>query len=188
MAREHARFFLSAWDDGDWTALDVPAQHAYWTLLTSRHLSWCGVLDYVPGRLKGLARGLTPAKLNAAVRTLEASRFVIVDDETSELLVRSYVRHDNVMVRKNMGMAVAYAWGDIASHPLRAAVLHELARLYDRSPTLPGWHGFERVEPDAHKEVLLLQSAIAMGHNNAPLQSGITSPDSNKRSNGGSQW
>lgn len=56
MAREHARIYLSAWDDDDFLALSQVEQWAYWALLSSPDLSWCGVAPLLPQRLAKLSR------------------------------------------------------------------------------------------------------------------------------------
>lgn len=166
---------VAIWDDPDWCRLDVAAQHAYWLLMSSKGLSYCGVLDYVPGRFRGKAKGLTAPKLKAAVATLQRNRFVVLDEDTSEALVRTYVRHDKVMERRNMGKAVAYAYGQVVSPDLQVCVRIELARLHHEHPELAGWAGFEQIEPDAYKAVLALSEAGIEAMQSA-MQSAIASP------------
>jgi hypothetical protein len=163
MARDHARLLTAVWDDPEWCALDVSAQHAYWLMLSNKNLSWCGVLDYVPGRFRKKAKGLTGPKLNSSVDALVRNGFVVLDEDTSELLLRSFVRHDKVMERRNMGKAVAYAWDSIVSFHIRDVVLQELGRYFQQRPDLAGWAGFEQFQPDAHGRVQAIASAIASG-------------------------
>jgi hypothetical protein len=150
MARDHARLYCAIWNDPDWRALDMAAQHAYMTLLSQPRLSYCGVLDYIPSRFAALTNGSTERKFRAAVATLEGSRFVMVDGSTHELLVRSYVRHDGVLDRPNMGKATARAVGQVVSVPLRDQVLAELGRLMADEPGLSGWIGFKTFDPEAY--------------------------------------
>lgn len=159
MARDHARTYLSIWNDDDWRALDSSAQHMYWTLMAQPRLSYCGVLDYFPGRLAELASGQTEGKVRAAVKVLERGRFVVVDRSTSELLVRSYVRHDGVLDRVNMGKAVGTAFDRVISIRIREAVSNELGRLLSHRPELAGWIGLKETSPMAFD----MASAIACG-------------------------
>lgn len=150
MARDHARFQTSVHRvDGDWRRLDWAAQHTYWMLLSHPDLSYAGVIDYLPGRWVELATGLTEAKLKANVRALERAKYVVVDRKTHELLVRTFIRHDKVLARKNMGIACGRALGNVHSQALRDAVMHELARLWIESPALEGWSGFKEFDPEA---------------------------------------
>src|SRR5690349_13811993 len=110
MARDHARIYLAIWNDENCHKRDQAAQHTYWMLLSQERLSYCGVLDYFPSRLATLTDGATEAKIKAAVKTLERRKFVVLDPETHELLIRTYVRHDGVFDRVNMGKAVGRAF------------------------------------------------------------------------------
>lgn len=149
MARDHARFQTAIHNDPDWRRLDPSAQHTYWMITTHPDLSYCGVIDYIPSRWTELAKGLTEAKIKASVRTLERARYVVVDRKTSELLVRSFIRHDKILARRNMGNACGRALGAVHSQPIRDAVLHELARLWLEDSSRDGWAGLKDFDPMA---------------------------------------
>lgn len=150
MARDHARIYLSIWDDPDFLALPSREQHVYFVLMSNRGLSRCGVLNYIPSRFEHLAPDLTPARLKAAVKALAAARFVVVDERTQELLVRAYVRHDGVLDRVNMGKATGTAFEGVVSTDVRHVIGAELARLMKERPDLPGWEGLAIASPTAH--------------------------------------
>jgi len=162
MARDHARIFTSIWRDTDFRALTVDAQHTYLAIVSQEALTYAGVLDYRPGRLAALSKDATARRVEAAVKTLERLRFVVVDRETEELLARSYVRHDGVMDRVNMGKAVARAMNKVVSMPLYGAVIDELARLYREKPNLAGFHGLGDLNPDAMARVEAMASTIPL--------------------------
>ena len=150
MARDrHARVYSSIWGDPDWRKLDQPAQHTYWMLMSHPDLSYCGVLDFIPGRLVDCATGLTESKITASVRVLEKARYLVVDRKTRELFVRSYIRHDNILARRNMGHACGRALGDVHSPALREAILHELGRLWCEDSGREGWAGLKDYDPVA---------------------------------------
>lgn len=150
MARDHARIKLSIWDDHDFLALRVAEQHAYFTLASHKGLSRCGVVTFIPSHFEDLAKDQTAGRLRAAVKTLRHSRFIVVDDRTQELLVRTYVRHDGVFDRVNMGKAVGSAFEAIVSDSIKRAIGDELARLMKERPDLPGWEGLAATSPVAH--------------------------------------
>lgn len=150
MARDHARIKLSIWDDDDFLALRSNEQHAYFVLSSHKSLSRCGVMMFIPSHFEHLAADLTPKRLTAAIKGLQAARFVIIDDRTHELLVRSYVRHDGVFDRENMGKAVGTAFSAVVSDVIRGAIGEELARLMKERPDLPGWKGLAATSPIAH--------------------------------------
>lgn len=149
MARDHARIQTAIHKDGDWRKLDQGAQHIYWTLTSHPDVSYCGHIDYLPTRWVQLAAGLTEAKIKASVRTLERHRYVVVDRKTHELLIRSFIRHDKILARRNMGHACGRALGQVHSEPIREAVLHELARLWLEDKGRDGWIGFKDYDPVA---------------------------------------
>lgn len=167
MARDHARVQVGIWNDDDFRTLDAAAQHAYLMLASQSRLSYCGVMDYLPSRFSVLTKGSTEAKVEQAVKALERARFVVVDRKSQELLVRSYVRHDGVLDRVNMGKAVARALEHVVSKSIRSAILAELARLYGEKPTLPGWVGFRDLAPDAYAMTCEMASTMPL-----PIASG----------------
>lgn len=150
MARDHARIYTSIWTtDGDWQKLTSNAQHLYWMLTSHPDISYCGLIDYLPGRWTPLASDLSIAKLQAAIRKLERGRYVIVDRKTTELLVRSFIRHDKILARRNMGHACGRALGKVHSESIRGVILHELARLWLEDKSRDGWLGLKDYDPVA---------------------------------------
>lgn len=162
MARDHARILTSIWRDPDFRDLNVDAQHTYLAIISQDALTYAGVLDYRPGRLAALSKDATARRIETAIKALERARFVVVDRETEELLARSYVRHDGVMDRVNMGKAVGRALNKIVSLPLYGAVIDELARHHRDRPNLAGWIGLDDLNPDAMARVSALASAIQL--------------------------
>ncbi len=165
MARDHARILVSIWNDDDFRDLDVPGQHLYLLLATHPHLSYCGHMDWWPGRLAALTRGVDEEHVYGAVKTLIDAEFVLLDTQTSELLVRSYVRYDGVMDRPNMGKAMCTALGRVTSREVREAVERELGRLRRTSPMLGGFRGIEDANPKLHEKVISIASFMGTESN-----------------------
>lgn len=138
MAREFAKTRLTIWSDDDFTDLSPEAQHLYFVLKTSS-LSYCGVGDWRPGRLAKRARGWTEEAVRAAAAELIERLYILVDESTEEVLVRSFIRHDEVLKQPTLAVSMANAHADIASPVLRRAVIHEIQRLKDEFPDLKGW-------------------------------------------------
>lgn len=161
MARDHARIKTSIWDDADFLALRVSGQHAYFMLASNLGLSRCGVITYVPARYTHLAADLTESKIRKAVDELAATNFAVVDQRTQELLVRSYVRHDGVLDRLNMGKAVGTAFEAVVSSRIRDAIGHELRRYMSERPDLVGWKGLAETSPTAHLMASGMESRMA---------------------------
>jgi len=139
MARQFARVKVSIWSDDGWRTLSPAAQHLYFMLLTSPSLSHCGVADWRPVRIAALAGGWSVDEVEDAAAELRERLFLVVDEDTEEVLIRSFLRHDGLMDQPKMAVAMAKAHAGIASKTLRGVVVHELIRLHDDHPTLRGW-------------------------------------------------
>lgn len=139
MARQHTRISVDLWNDDDWLNLTPRAQHLYLVFLTSPDLSYAGVADWRPGRLKNRAAEWPMLELMMAAQELSEAHFLVFDDETEEVLVRSFLRHDGLMKQPRMSVSMANAFGKIASRPIRAVVVHELQRLKREMPDLEAW-------------------------------------------------
>lgn len=151
MAREYAQVRLAIWGDDDFRALSPRAQHLYLTLLTSPSLSHCGVGDWRPKRIAALAAGWSAGEVEEAAAELVGKLFIVVDEDTEEVLVRSFLRHDGLMKQPKMATAMASAHAAVASTVLRRVIVHELQRLKQDHPELKGW-GSEKASELLSKE------------------------------------
>lgn len=131
MARDHARMYCSIWADPDWKGLTRDAQWLYELCCTQLDLSNAGVLAYRPAAWAQFAADLTPASVKKAARVLEERRFVVIDVDTTELLIRTFVRHDRVLRQPNVAVNMARAARQIVSPRLRHVFNEELVRLRD---------------------------------------------------------
>ena len=138
MAREHAQVNVSIWQDEDFLALPPAAQHLYMVLWTHPGLSYCGVVDWRPGRIAKRARGWIAADVQQAADCLSAHYFLVIDEDTEECLIRSWVRWDGLMKQPRIAVSYANAYATVASPTLRRVVVHELLKMRDRQPELAG--------------------------------------------------
>lgn len=138
MAREYAQIKLAIWADDDWRDLSPLARYLYLTLLTSPTLSHCGVADWRPARI-GALNGMTPADVEVFGAELIEALYIIVDESSEEVLIRSFVRNDGLMKQPKMAVAMASAHAAVASKEIRGVVVHELKRLREDFPDLNGW-------------------------------------------------
>lgn len=153
MARDHARIKVSIWADPDFRALRAPLQHAYLMLTSQPRVSYCGVLEYLPRRYASMAAGLTVESIEKAIVGLVEKRFVVLDEDTEELLIRSYVRHDELLKMANPAKAMAKDYAQVLSQGLRAAILTELRRAYFESPQMKGWQGIADASPELFQDI-----------------------------------
>lgn len=153
MARAFGRILASIWDDEDFTDLDEGPQRLYMFLLSQSNLNHAGLLPLTLRRWARKAKNLTAAQLEDQLEALERARFVVLDYDTEELLVRTLVRNDSVYKQPRvMGAMVADA-KEIASRVLRAALLAEIDRLpLDELSDAPGPRNAPsiRIQVDAH--------------------------------------
>ncbi|PKV80868.1 hypothetical protein [Nocardia fluminea] len=139
MAREHARIWLRIWSDDLFRSLSPQAQHLFFVLLTSPSLSYAGVCDWRPGRIAANAEGWSAGEVVVAGDELVRKLFVVIDEDSEEAMLRSFIRNDDILKNPNVAVSMALAFGGIASRVLRGVVVHELKRLYADRPELKGW-------------------------------------------------
>ena len=115
----YVRLMRSIWNDDDFRALSHLEQWLYIALLSQPDTSAAGIVPLIERRWVGLAAGLDRAIVGDALEALEAAGFVLVDDDTGEVLIRSYIRHDGLLRSPNGRKAVDRAVGAVLSAPLR---------------------------------------------------------------------
>lgn len=167
MARDHARLLVSIWSDDEWIALTTVQQMTYLSLLSSPDLSWCGVAPMLPQRIVRLASDLTERKVRNALDTLEARRFLVIDQGTAEIAVRSYVRHDGILKQPNVTKALVKALQRVHSPTLSDAIRGELARELMENPDAKGWAAIRSESPELFAE---LQSKGRANPSGTPLR------------------
>lgn len=95
MPRNYGKIKVEVWESGsDYRLLTLEAQWAYEMLISQEGLSMAGTLPYAPRKWAKLAHGLDAERLEEIIVQLEQDWYVIVDRETEELLIRSFVKHD----------------------------------------------------------------------------------------------
>lgn len=140
MARDYANIQVSIWGNPDVRALPPLQQWLYVQLWTHPDLSYAGVIDWRPGRLVApLSAGSTADSINALVPLLVERRFVVVDEKTEELFLRSYFRHDGLLKQRTLPVSMVNAYSATGSNMIRAAIIHELKRLRTEHPDWHAW-------------------------------------------------
>ncbi|MFF1684641.1 hypothetical protein [Streptomyces sp. NPDC058254] len=129
MARGHGRILTSIWEDSDFLKLDEREQRFYLFLISQPNLNHAGLLPLTLRRWSRKAHGLTFAEVEKRLQSLDGAQFIVMDDDTEELLIRSFVRNDGVWrMPKVMGAMVSGAL-EISSRRLQAALLAEMDRI-----------------------------------------------------------
>lgn len=141
MARDHARIRLDLGSDPDWRDLTHDAQWLYTHLLISPTLNLLGVGDWRPARIAATTPDLTANDVEVFAAELERGWFVLIDRDSEESLIRSFVKHDGLLDSPNMVKAMVKAYPLIASRTLRAVAVGQVVRQRIKSPELKGWSG-----------------------------------------------
>ncbi|MFV8049748.1 hypothetical protein [Mycobacterium sp. 48b] len=146
MAREYARIRISIAGDDHIEELSPAAQWLYFRILIpDPQLTHCGVTRWLPKRLIHKAAGLTLDYILAAAAELERERFALFDDNTEEVLVRSYLRSEELLRNPKMAVAVGDAYLGVASRQLKAAIASEVHRDKADHPDYSSWtHSISR--------------------------------------------
>jgi hypothetical protein len=143
MARDHARIRLDIWADDDFRALSSGAQWLYLYLVSSPALSFCGVSDWRPARIAAVTLDLTAHDVEMYAAELESTKehdpLIVVDRDSEEVLVRSFMKHDGLMKQPNLTTAMVNAYGGTASSVLRAVIIGQLVALKGTHPEFRGW-------------------------------------------------
>lgn len=146
MARDRANINTSIWTDQDWRDLSRDEQWLYMLLMTHPSLTYAGVADWRTARLSAMAGHTTREDIERAARGLQAARFVFVDDDTEEILIRSFLRHDGLLKQPKLSISMVNAFGAVASKPIRQVIVHELQRLNSEHPE---WGAFTQEKVQA---------------------------------------
>lgn len=103
MARDHAEIYLDIWSDPNWLKLSAAAKSMYFLLLSQRKLDYAGVIYLNVMRWAALSPDTTEDDVCVALHELEEHRFIVIDESTNEVLIRSFFRRDVARVGKNGG-------------------------------------------------------------------------------------
>ena len=139
MARERATINIDIWSDADFRDLTDPAQSLYFKLTSHPKLDYCGVTEFHPGRLAAMTLEQTPDDVMIAAQELSDKYFLVIDQDTDEVMVRAFLRWDGLLKQPRLAVSAAKAYGAIASNKIRAVVVHELQRFRRENPDLAAW-------------------------------------------------
>jgi hypothetical protein len=129
MAADYAPLLRSIWSDDDWRALSMDAQHVYLMLLSHPDRNSAGVLSLTRRKWTRLAKDMSAERLNVALDELDESSFIVMDDETEEVLVRAFLRRATVYKHIRMFVNALREASEVESERLRSALGQELVRL-----------------------------------------------------------
>lgn len=157
--RAHGRIQTSIWMDEEFLALPAEPQRMFMFLLSQPDMSQAGMLPLRARKWAQKWAGGTPEAVREALGVLEAGRFVLVDDDTEEVMVRTFVRGDGVFRQPKVMLRMREDFKEIESRKLRESFLRELRRLpLDELSDEPGGRG--RDMPSVREQVVGIVESI----------------------------
>ena len=190
MAMDYAQVRRDIWSDEDFRELPQASQWLYLHVITSPTISYCGVADWRPARIAALTADMTARDIDLAAVELECNHYLIIDRDTEEVLVRSWVKHDGLMGKWNMAAALARTYGEVASKVLRGVIVHELRRLKKANPDMRGWERDDVVKLLAKPSITPAEALEVVAPNEAivgpqsPKERGNESPSESPKDRG----
>jgi hypothetical protein len=129
--RQYAQLRTAIWRDEDWCRLPTDAQWLYEVLISQPSISTAGVIALQITKWANYSSDMTVKRVKAALKVLRERNYILVDEQTEEVLVRTFIRHDlggGAVSPKVMVAALRCAIGT-QSDDLRAVLLAEVQRL-----------------------------------------------------------
>lgn len=119
----------SIWRNPEFRALPRSAQATYCQLITQKEIDKAGMLPYQPTKWVKGCDDMSLSDLLSDLKVLEAARFIIVDEDTDEVLARSYMRNAGVTAIPNVLKNALKSAALVESPTCRRALAEELRRI-----------------------------------------------------------
>ena len=143
---DYGKLLPRIWTDPEFTALNARSQQVYVLLLSYPTTNLAGVLPLTLKRWAGATADATVDNITTALQRLAAAKFIVVDWDTEEVLIRTYIRNDGVFKQPNLMKSALKAALKTASVAIRFALRDELVRLeMPKSSDLAAWVADETV-------------------------------------------
>lgn len=133
MARTYAPIYVSIWRDEDFQNLSMEAQRLYFLINSQAEITHCGVVLFSPRRWSRWACNTTEDDINDALEELVKASYVIHDDRTEEIWVRSYLEYNKVWDQPKVKAAALRQYDEVHSKRIRAAIWDQM-REGDQKP------------------------------------------------------
>lgn len=120
MARKFAKLLVTVWTDDEFLALSDGAKLLYLALISQPDITPAGVVALTERRWRRYLDGGLDA-VSDALDELHERRFVLLDEDTAEVWVRTFIRHDGRLENDNLAKSVHSSIVEIRSPKLRTA-------------------------------------------------------------------
>ena len=125
----YGKLFSRIWVDPEFTALDAAAQQLYCLLISHSTRDHAGVLPMALRRWARCTSGATIETIRGALARLINAGFTVVDWDTEEVLVRTFIRNDEVYKQPQVMRSALKSAVTVESPALRWALHDELMKL-----------------------------------------------------------
>lgn len=126
---EYGKLLSRIWTDPDFTALPARSQQLYCLLISYSTRNYAGVLPLTLKRWAKCTADSTIELVVEALKTLAARDFIAVDWDSEEVLIRTYLRNDEVFKQPNVMKSALKSAAHLESEPLRWVLHDEMKRL-----------------------------------------------------------
>lgn len=126
---DYSKIYKRIWSDPDFIALDARSQQLFFLLLSYPTRNYAGVIPLTIRRWAACTRDGTPENVTEAINALAEAGFVLVDWDTEEGLIRTYIRNDEVYRQPNLMKRALQDVLATSSRVLGAALAFELRNL-----------------------------------------------------------
>lgn len=181
MARTHGRILCSIWDDPDFQELSPAAQRLYVLLVSQDTLNNTGRILLTVKRWSSGSRHTTPADIRKALTELDVHRFVVVDEDTEEVLIRSFIRNDGIIKQPQMMKSALREALGVRSARLRAVLAAELRKLHREDAAFTAEQidpGFEPDPDPGDRSPIQAQGSLLDGFEQAAVREAEASAQS----------
>lgn len=131
--------------DDRYRELNHSEQWLYKLLLVHPTLTYAGVAEWRPGRLAATTSDLNADDVRRIGSGLQAKYFIYIDEDTEEVFIRSFVKHDGLLKQFRLPVSMANDYAGIASQAIREFFIFELQKYQQEEPMLKCWD-MERVK------------------------------------------
>lgn len=130
MIREYGKLYISMWYSGnDFITLNARAQRLYMFLISQPDINPAGVVTIALKRWSHCTNDLTPTEITNDLHELHNKRFIIVDEDCEELLIRSFIKWEARWTNPTIMREIKQACQQVMSANIRAGLQEELERL-----------------------------------------------------------
>lgn len=126
---EYGKLLSRIWSDSEFIVLTARAQQVYCLLLSHPSRNLAGILPLTLKRWAASTADGTVENVSHALGSLAANKFIVIDWDLEEVLIRTYIRNDEVYRQPNLMTAARRFALQATSPALRWALHDELTRL-----------------------------------------------------------